>query len=75
MYLYWMYEAHGSSCDRKWRHKDSEAERELHGREAYKEHRVPRLELGYGAPQPSTIYEGNIRKQGTVDKLNIGSRK
>ena len=48
---------------------------ELHGREAYKEHRVLRLELGYGAPQPSTIYEGNIRKQGTVDKLNIGSRK
>ena len=46
-----------------------------HGREAYKEHRVPGLELGYGAPQPSTIYEGNIWKQGTVDKLNIGSRK
>ena len=28
---------------------------QLHGREAYKEHRVPGLELGYGAPQPSTI--------------------
>ena len=28
---------------------------QLHGREAYKQDRVPRLELGYGAPQPSTI--------------------
>ena len=60
----------GSDVIRIVRRKD-----QLNSREAYKQHRVPRLGLGYGAPQPSTIYKGNIWKQGTVDNLNIGSRK
>ena len=41
----------GSDVIRIVRRKD-----QLNSREVYKQHRVQRLDLGYGAPHPCTIY-------------------